>query len=219
MHYLHVKGSGITLDAIRAAMMRLPGLNSLSFDGCFSNTELPLGVENLPKGEIHGVLKLHAGLAHRDVFNMLMNIPPGLHFTRVDIAKVDGNFFSDALALVKACEHSVKRVGLAPHGKSLRSRCVCDLAINPFSGMRYVDHTFKFSSFPSLGVLEFDLSWMKGENVSALETINPTAWPRLWIFEVVHSWQYHSGAPEGLDDQLTRISGVFSHIVVTFTLR
>ena len=106
VHYPHVKGSGITLDAIHAAMMRLPGLNSLS-DGCFSNTELPLGVENLPKGEFHRVLKLHAGLAHRDVFNMLTNIPTGLHFTRVDIAKVDGNFFSDALTLVKACEHSV----------------------------------------------------------------------------------------------------------------
>ena len=97
---------------------------------------------------------------------------------------------------------------------------VCDLAINPFPGTPcYADHTFNFSSFPSLGALEFDLSWMRGENVSALETINPTAWPRLWIFKVVHSRQYRSGAPEDLNDQLTRISGAFCHIVVTSTLR
>ena len=117
MRYLRTKDAEIPLDQIHATLARLPSLNDLTLDGVLSDGEFPLEFGSALEGDFHGALRLHIGLTHRDVFNMLTNIPTGLHFTKVDIV-MDGKFFSNVVKLVEACKYSIRSLRLVPQGES-----------------------------------------------------------------------------------------------------
>ena len=123
MRYLRTKDAEILLDQVHATLARLPSLNDLTLDGALSDGEFPLEFGSALEGDFHGALRLHMGLAHRDVFNMLTNIPTGLHFTKVDIV-MDGKFFSDAVKLVEACKDSLQSLRFVPQGESVWSHYV-----------------------------------------------------------------------------------------------
>ena len=160
MRYLQMKGKEFPLDHIHASIVRLPSLNSLKLVGILSGEEFPLGFGNALKGDFRGQLQLYADLAHRDVFNMLINIPIGLHFTNLHIVEVDGRYFQDALRLMGACKHSLQTLRLISKGESL---CVSvyDLSTDPFPGTCNVDQTFDSSL---LEILKFEASRTIGNN-------------------------------------------------------
>jgi len=116
VRYLRIKDKEIPLDQIHMILARLPSLDSLMLAGIFPKMDFPFG--DAPRGDFRGALRLHGDLARGDVFNMLMNIPTGLHFTKLDIVRVDGKYFQDALRLVEACKHSLQKLRFIPEGES-----------------------------------------------------------------------------------------------------
>jgi hypothetical protein len=118
VRYFGMEDRCTTLDQVHTMMARLLNLNSLLLVGGLSGEEPPLGVGNVLKGEFRGVLRLHGRLAHRYVFSMLTSIRTGLHFTEVGIVEADAEFFPDALKLVEACKHSVRRLRFSIQGEA-----------------------------------------------------------------------------------------------------
>ena len=114
VRYLRIKDKQIPLDRIHVTIARLPNLDGLMLAGIFARRDFPFG--NAPRRDFRGALRLHGDLARGDVFNMLMNIPTGLHFTKLDIVRVDGKYFQDALRLVEACKHSLQKLRFIPEG-------------------------------------------------------------------------------------------------------
>ena len=105
---------GVSLVGIWAIMAWLPNLDDLSLWGPFipaDRREL-LGVGTLPRGRFCGKLGLRGDhCANEDVLNMLLEIPTGLRFTKVEIRFVRQRLPS-VVRFVEACCKTIVKLSL-----------------------------------------------------------------------------------------------------------
>ena len=85
---LVMNAGSINVLQIRNTLAQLPNLNDLSLSGSIimmSGDGSMRGIGTVLKGNFGGQLRLLGRHATKDVMNMLLEIPTGLHFTEVDI--------------------------------------------------------------------------------------------------------------------------------------
>lgn len=101
----------VTLVRVCDVMARLPNLDNLSISGSFA----PVGRDALQGngtalgGRFGGRLQLRGGCAGKDVINMLLNIPSGLRFTKVEIYCMR-QCLLPAVRLVEACGETLMKL-------------------------------------------------------------------------------------------------------------
>ena len=119
MTSLTTSAGGFTLTQVRDAMMSLPNLDDLSLSGSLIPVDRRISARTILKGGFRGRLRLLRGFAHEDVINMLLEVPTGLHFTRVEVRGVRECLLA-SVRLVEACGRSLVKLSYAAsfHGKS-----------------------------------------------------------------------------------------------------
>jgi hypothetical protein len=111
----------VTLVQIREVMVQLPNLNDLSLSGSLVAVDRNAlsGIGTVLRGRFGGQLRLLNGYADKDVMNMLLEVPTGLHFTEMRIRGTHGSFLS-TVRLAEACCKTLVKLSYAVsiHGKS-----------------------------------------------------------------------------------------------------
>jgi hypothetical protein len=130
---LTIETDTVTLTQIRDILVQLPKLDDLSLSGFLGMAErnaLP-GMGTVPRGRFGGQLRLVNGHADRDVMNMLLEVPTGLHFTEVHVRGTHESFLS-TVRLTEACgrtlvtlSYAVSIVGKSHPWSSQRWRAKC----------------------------------------------------------------------------------------------
>lgn len=108
---LTINTSVVTLVRIQDIIAQLPNLDDLSLSGYLipvDGKEL-LGIGTVLRGVFGGALLLRHECADRDVINMLLEIPTGLHFTDVDI-RCMSECFPATVLLAEACAKTLVRL-------------------------------------------------------------------------------------------------------------
>ena len=104
----------VSLLAIWDIMVRLPNLDDLSLWGPFiqMNGGAFLGIGTVPRGRVGGKLvvrDVHYG--NRGVINMLLEIPTGLHFTKVEVDRAR-DFIPSVIRLAEVCRKTIVELTL-----------------------------------------------------------------------------------------------------------
>ena len=111
----------VTLVQIRDVMVQLPNLNDLSLSGSLvaGDRNALSGIGTVLRGKFGGQLRLLSGYADKDVMNMLLEVPTGLHFTEMRIRGTHVSFLS-TVRLAEACCKTLVKLSYAVsiHGKS-----------------------------------------------------------------------------------------------------
>ena len=99
-------GSGVGLVQMRDIMARLPNLNDLILSGPFvvrskSKKRLP-GLGATLRGRFGGELQIRNGYTDEHIVNMLLEIPAGLHFTKLHV-HADRACLLQTVRLAEAC--------------------------------------------------------------------------------------------------------------------
>ena len=110
----------VSLARVRDVLVQLPNLNDLSLSGpliVVDRSTLP-GMGTALGGRFGGQLRLFNGCAEKDVMNMLLEVPTGLHFTEMHIHGVHKSFLS-TVRLAEACGKTLVKLSYAVsiHGK------------------------------------------------------------------------------------------------------
>ena len=183
----------ISLAQIQDIMAQLPNLDDLSLSGCILKLDMgvPIEIGTDLRGRFGGQLRLLEGYAADDAIHMLMNIPTGLHFTKVQIIGTFQHLFS-IVRLVEACGKNLARLSYTisahreSHHFSWSSRFYREgltLISSPEVDSREVlDRSFDFSKLQNLQEVELGVQWVGGGVLwipMALSTIRPTTSPRL----------------------------------------
>ena len=116
--FLAIKTDVFTLMDIWELLERLPNLNNLFLPGSLADDVVQPGIEGVPRGRFGGQLQLLRGSAHQDLTNMLLEVPTGLRFAKVDIS-CDRECSLLTVRLVEACAKTLVKLSLAisAHGK------------------------------------------------------------------------------------------------------
>ena len=111
---LTIETDTATLTQIQDILVQLPKLNDLSlsvFLGMAERNALP-GMGTVLRGRFGGKLRLFNGHADRDVINMLLEVPTGLHFTEVHVRGTHESFLS-TVRLTEVCGRTLVRLSYA----------------------------------------------------------------------------------------------------------
>ena len=94
----------VTLVQVRDIIARLPNLDDLSLSGSFIpvGREASRGIGTALGGRFGGRLQLRGGCTGKDVIDMLLDIPSGLRFTKLEIYCMRQRLLP-AVRLVEAC--------------------------------------------------------------------------------------------------------------------
>jgi len=95
---------------ITSVMQQLPNLDNLSLMSTKPGGPIPPGTGKLIQCRLSGKLRLRRQLAHRDLLNMLMEVPTGLQFAEVEIRDVWMGCFPATLKLVRACQDTLTKL-------------------------------------------------------------------------------------------------------------
>ena len=125
----------ITLVQVRDVIAQLPNLDDLSL--ALSMIVTPVDSRELPgigtalKGRFGGQLILWGGSVNKDLINMLLEIPSGLHFTEVQIHSRARNPLPSIVSLTGACRKSLVKLSykLISHRKSPSSPSPADSCV------------------------------------------------------------------------------------------
>ena len=110
MTSLSINTDAIAVTQIRDVIVQLPNLDELSLSGSIfpvGRREL-VGIGTTLRGRFGGRLRLCKGYADRDVMNMLLEIPTGLHFTEVEIHGTHECLRSTVMLANACCETLAK---------------------------------------------------------------------------------------------------------------
>ena len=102
--------SEVLTSHIISVMQQLPKLDSLSLMSMKRGGPIPPGTGKLIKCRLGGKLRLRRQSAHRDLLNMLMEVPTGPQFAEVEIRDASMDCFPATLKLVRACQDSLKKL-------------------------------------------------------------------------------------------------------------
>ena len=106
---LTIETDVLTLVEVRDLLARLPNLDNLSLSGHLAAGGAPLGIGTVLRGKFGGRLRILKGPAHKDITNMLLEIPTGLRFTEVEI-RCKRKFLPSTLSLVEACSETLVKL-------------------------------------------------------------------------------------------------------------
>ena len=100
----------VTVAQIRDIIVQLPNLNDLSLSGSIAmmDRRTLAGIGTVLRGRFGGRLRLLKGHAVKDVMDMLLEIPTGLHFTDVQICSTYGCLLSTVTLAEACCKTIVK---------------------------------------------------------------------------------------------------------------
>ena len=93
----------VTILQVRDIMLQLPNLDDLVLTSDFLADRKFPGIRTVPKGKFSGRLLLGGEWVGEDVINMLLEIPSGLRYAKLDIYCTDGPLPSSAVRLAEAC--------------------------------------------------------------------------------------------------------------------
>jgi hypothetical protein len=104
----------VSLARIRDVLVQLPNLNDLSLSGplIVVDRSTLLGMRIDLGGRFGGQLRLFNGCAEKDVMNMLLEVPTGLHFTEMYIRGAHKSFLS-TVRLAEACGKTLAKLSYA----------------------------------------------------------------------------------------------------------
>ena len=125
---------GIELVHLRDIMVRLPNLNDLALSGSVFvrfGRLLP-GLGTVLRGKFGGELRLRIGYTNRDFVNMLLEVPTGLNFTKLDI-HADRMCLLQTVRLAEACRKTLVEF-------SYRGFTFTQGKPHPFSRSRWIWH-------------------------------------------------------------------------------
>jgi hypothetical protein len=108
---LTIETDPVTIVQIRDILAQLPNLDNLSLVGFRETVERRArsGMGTVPRGRFGGQLRLVNDYADKDVMDMLLEAPTGLHFTDVHVCGTHKNFLS-AVSLAEACGNTLIRL-------------------------------------------------------------------------------------------------------------
>lgn len=95
---------------IVSVIQQLPNLVNLSLMNTRWGGPIPPGTGKLVPGRLSGKLRLRRQFAHRDLLNMLMEVPAGPQFTEVEIRDAWMDCFPASLTLVRACQDTLTKL-------------------------------------------------------------------------------------------------------------
>jgi hypothetical protein len=101
----------VSLARVRDVLVQLPNLDSVSLSGSLiteTGDALP-GMGAVLRGRFSGRLRLVNGYADKDVMDMLLEVPTGLHFTEVHIRGTHESFLS-TVRLAEACGKTIVKL-------------------------------------------------------------------------------------------------------------
>lgn len=102
--------SKVLTTHIVSVIQQLPNLDNLSLMSVEWGGAIPAGTGKLIQSRLNGKLRLRRKLAHRDLLNMLMDVPSGPQFAEVEIRDASMNCFPATLKLVNACEDTLTKL-------------------------------------------------------------------------------------------------------------
>jgi hypothetical protein len=95
---------------IVSVLQQLPNLENISLRSTEWAGMIPPGAGVLIQSRLGGKLRLRRRFAHRDLLNLLMEIPTGSQFAEVEIRDSSMSCFPATLKLVEACQHTLTKL-------------------------------------------------------------------------------------------------------------
>ena len=95
---------------IVSVLQQLPNLENLSLMSSEWGGTIPPGTGELIQSRLSGKLRLRRKFAHRDLLNMLMEVPTGSQFAEVEIRDSSMSCFPATLKLVGACQDTLTKL-------------------------------------------------------------------------------------------------------------
>ena len=111
MTSLTIDADAVTVAQIRDVTVQLPNLDDLSLSGSIFvlDRRVLVGIGTVLRGRFGGRLQLLKGHVDKDVMNMLLEIPTGLHFTDVQIRGTRERPLS-TVTLAEACSKTLVKL-------------------------------------------------------------------------------------------------------------
>lgn len=95
---------------IISVIQQLPNLDNLSLMSTQWGGSIPLGTGKLIQSRLSGKLRLRRRFAHRDLLNMLMEVPTGSQFAEVEVRDASMSCFPETRKLVSACQDTLSKL-------------------------------------------------------------------------------------------------------------
>lgn len=226
-----------TLLQVRDITRDLPDLVDLSLSGSVVTVDrgTSSGIGRILVGRFSGKLQLRWGFANKDIMNMLLEIPTGLHFSEVQICATRECLLS-TVRIAAACGENLVKLSYTAsfarrfrpsHGRADSSARNLETDATPdLDGYEDFERSFDFSKCPNLKEVNLGVGW-KCKELSwipvALSTLRSTTTPHLSVLRLDFSDPL-AVAIEGMlgdlrqiADEVTRIEQEFEG-AVSFTV-